>query len=247
VVGTVPIEVATPKYVVIVNAVQERIENGTYPPGVMLPSETDLMKEFGASRPIVVRAFDLLRQDGWIESRQGKGRFVLGRASRASRRAREHPYELLDGAETAGTKLLEAGPVKAPARAASALGVEPGTPVVARRRLVVVDGVGPVELGTAYLTENLATGTDVGSSTPLPEGLLRHVAQRKGVEFDHAAERISSRLPSADEAGLLEVGRRDPLLTVLLSVCDRAGKPLLALDVLLPASRHELEDVFPLS
>ncbi len=242
-----PIEVATPKYVVIVNAVQQRIEAGTYPPGAMLPSETELMKEFGASRPIVVRAFDLLRQDGWIESRQGKGRFVLGRTARTSRRAREQPYELLDGAETAGTKLLNAGPVAAPPRAASALNVEPGTPLVARRRLVVVDGVGPVELGTAYLTEDLATGTDVGSSTPLPEGLLRHVAQRKGVEFDHAAERISARIPSAEESGLLEVGRRDPLLTVLLSVCDRAGTPLLAVDVLLPASRHELEDVFPLS
>jgi GntR family transcriptional regulator len=246
VVGTVPIQVAPPKYAVIVNAVQQRIENGAYPPGAMLPSETELMKEFGASRPIVVRAFDLLRQDGWIESRQGKGRFVLGRTARTSRRAREHPYELLDGAETAGTKLLEAGPVKAPPRAASALNVEPGTPLVARRRLVVVDGVGPVELGTAYLREDLAAGTDVGSSTPLPEGLLRHISQRKGVEFDHAAERISARIPTVEEAGTLEVGRRDPLLTVLLSVCDRAGTPLVAVDVLLPASRHELEDVFPL-
>jgi GntR family transcriptional regulator len=35
-------------------------------------------------------------------------------------------------------------------------------------------------------------------------------------------------------------------LTVLLSVCDRSGTPLLTVDVLIPASRHELEDVFPL-
>lgn len=241
-----PIEVAPPKYVVIVNAIQDRIERGAYAPGAMLPSESELMKEFGASRPIVVRALDLLRQDGWVESRQGKGRFVLGRAARASRRAREHAYELLDGAETAGTKLLDAGPVDAPVRAASALGIDPGTRVVARRRLVVVDGVGPVELGSAYLGEDLAAGTDVASSNALPEGLLRHLAHRKGVEFDHVAERISARLPTVDEAGLLEIGRRDVVLTVLLTVCDRAGGPLLAVDVVLPASRHELEDVFPL-
>jgi GntR family transcriptional regulator len=243
----VPIEVAPPKYVLIVNGIQERIGNGTYPPRAMLPSETELMREFGASRPIVVRALDLLRQDGWIESRQGKGRFVLGPAARSSRRAREHSYELLDGAETAGTKVLEARPVKASARVAAALGVPAGAPLVARRRLVVADGIGPVELGTAYLPEELAGGTDVGSSTPLPEGLLRHIAQRKGVQFDHAAERISARTPTAEEAGLLEIGRRDPILTVLLSICDRVGTPLLAVDVLLPATRHELEDVFPLS
>ena len=244
---TVPIEVAPPKYVVMVNALQERIGNGTYPPGAMLPSESELMREFNASRPIVVRAWDLLRQDGWIESRQGKGRFALGPAARSSRRAREHPYELLDGAETASIKLLEAGPVKATTRIAGALNVATGARLVGRRRLVIADGVGPVELGTAYLAEGLADGTDVGSSTPLPEGLLRHVAQRKRVQFDHAAERISARTPTAEEAGLLEIGRRDPLLTVLLSVCDRTGTPLLAVDVLLPATRHELEDVFPLS
>jgi GntR family transcriptional regulator len=243
----VPIEVAPPKYVVMVNAIQERIGNNTYPPGAMLPSETELMREFGASRPIVVRALDLLRQDGWIESRQGKGRFVLGPAARSSRRGREHSYELLDSAETAGTKLLEAGPVKASARIAAALDLPVGAPLVARRRLVVADGIGPVELGTAYLPHDLADGTDVGGSTPLAAGLLRHVAQRKGVQFDHAAERISARTPTAEEAGLLEIGRRDPILTVLLSICDRAGAPLLAVDVLLPAARHELEDVFPLS
>jgi GntR family transcriptional regulator len=72
------------------------------------------------------------------------------------------------------------------------------------------------------------------------------VAARKGVVFDHAAERISAKLPSAEEARLLEVGRRDPLLAVLLTVCDRTGKPLLVLDVVVPTSRHELEDVFPI-
>lgn len=244
-VNPVPIEVSTPKYVLIVNAVQERIENGTYPPGVMIPSETELVREFGASRPIVVRALDLLRQDGWIESQQGKGRFARSRPARESRHAREHAYTLLDGAETAQTTLLSAGPMSAPPRAATALGIAPGTPVVARRRLVVAEEIGPVELGTAYVPVDLASGTAVGTLAPLPEGLLSHLSKRTGVVFDHAAERVSAKLPSAEEARLLKVGRRDPLLSVLLSVCDRTGKPLVAVDVVFPSSRHELEDVFP--
>jgi DNA-binding GntR family transcriptional regulator len=243
----VPIEVSLPKYATIVNAVQERIEGGTYPPGSLLPSESDLMKEFRVSRPTVVRALEFLRQQGWIEGHQGKGRYVLGRPARASRRSPEQAYALLNADETAGVKILEVGPVLAPARAASALELDPGTPVVARRRLVVAEEVGPVELGTAYVPVELAAGTDVGASNPLPEGLLRHLERAKNVEFDHASERISARLPSADEATLLEIGRRDPVLTVLLAVCDRAGKPLVAVDVVLPASRHELEDVFPLA
>lgn len=242
-----PIEVAPPKYVVIVNAVQRRIEDGTYAPGTMLPSETVLIREFNASRPVVVRALDLLRQDGWIESRQGKGRFALGRPGRASRRApREPRYAVLDDIEPPDSTVLAAGTVPASPRAADALGVEPGTPVVARRRMVVVEGVGPVELGTAYVPVDLADGTGVGGTDALPDGLLRHLAARKSVRFDHVSERISARLPAGDEAKLLRVGKNDPLLTVLLSVCDRRAVPLLAVDVLLPASRHDLEDVYPI-
>src|SRR5262249_25505758 len=161
------IEVSPPKYVVIVNAIQERIEGGTYAPGAMLPSESELMREFGASRPIAVRALDLLRQDGWIESHQGKGRFALGRPARESRRGREHAYASLDDAETGATRMLSVGELPAPARAATVLDIDPGTPVVARRRLVTVHGIGPVELGTAYLPAELADGTDVGDKAPL--------------------------------------------------------------------------------
>jgi GntR family transcriptional regulator len=242
----VPIEVAPPKYVVIVNAVQQRIDDGTYPPGAMLPSETELIREFGASRPVVVRALDLLRQGGWIESRQGKGRFVLGRPGGTEQRSRERRYALLDDDERAGSRLLAAGTVPAPPRAAVALGLEPGTPVVARRRLITVDEVGPVELGTAFLTVELAEGTGVGTEDAMPEGLLRHVAARKRLKFDHVTERISARLPSKEEAELLQVRESDSVLTVLLVVCDRSATPLLAVDVLLPAARHELEDVYPL-
>ncbi|EEP73087.1 GntR family transcriptional regulator [Micromonospora sp. ATCC 39149] len=241
-----PIEVAPPKYVVIVNAVQQRIEDGTYPLGGMLPSETELIREFRASRPVVVRALDLLRQGGWIESRQGKGRFVLGRPGGTEQRSRERRYGLLDDDERAGSTLLAAGTVPAPPRAAVALGVEPGTPVVARRRLITVEEVGPVELGTAFLSVELAEGTGVGAEDAMPEGLLRHVASRKRLKFDHVTERISARLPSAEEAELLQVRENDPVLTVLLVICDRSATPLLAVDVLLPASRHDLEDVYPL-
>lgn len=241
-----PIEVAPPKYVVIVNAVQQRIQDGTYPPGSMLPSETELIREFGASRPVVVRALDLLRQDGWIDSRQGKGRFVLGRPGGANRRERERRYGALEDDERAGSTLLHAGEVPAPPRAAAALGLEPDTPVVARRRLIAVDGLGPVELGTAFLPADLAAGTGAAGAEALPEGLLRHVAARKRVRFDHVTERISARLPDDEEAQLLQIAADDAVLTVLLSVCDRTGKPLLAVDLLLPARRHDLEDVYPL-
>lgn len=242
-----PIEVAIPKYVQVVNAVQARIEDGTYPPGMMIPSETELMREFQASRPIVVRAFDLLRQDHWIEARQGKGRFVLGPPARSAGRDRGKAYALLNGGEGASVHVLSAGPVLTPARVASALGVDQGTAVIARQRLVVVDEVGPVELGTTYIPIQLAAGTQVSDRAPISEGVLQHLARVKGVIFDHVAERLSARLPTTEEAKLLDIGRREPVLGAVLTVCDRTAQPLLAVDLVLPGSRHELQDVFALN
>ncbi|MFF5243684.1 winged helix-turn-helix domain-containing protein [Streptosporangium sp. NPDC000095] len=63
---------------------QRRIEVGDYPPGSMLLSENQLINEFGVSRPTVVAALRVLREQGWVESQQGKGRFVRRRRGRTT-------------------------------------------------------------------------------------------------------------------------------------------------------------------
>lgn len=244
-VSCVPIEVSPPKYVVIVNAIQRRIEDGTYPPGSKIPSETELVAEFATSRPVVVRALGLLQQEGWIEPQQGRGRFVRGRPASA-RPAPPRVAGLLDRDETAGVAVISAGPMLAPHRAAAALDVGPDTPVIARQLLVVAE-LGPVELATVYAPVELAAGTAMASREPIPAGLLRHLARRKGVVFDHATERISARPATAEEADLLKLGEGDCLLTALVSVRDRAGAPQLAIDAAIPPTRHEIEDAFPVS
>ncbi|UXX94325.1 GntR family transcriptional regulator [Streptomyces sp. AD2-2] len=72
-------DVEAPKYVRLAQTLQGRIEDGTYAPGTRVPSENQLVQAFGMSRPTVVRALELLKRDGWLESRQGYGTIVRGR------------------------------------------------------------------------------------------------------------------------------------------------------------------------
>src|SRR5882724_725981 len=72
-------EYTPPKYAQVITALQQRIESGEYPPGSLLPSEHQLSAEYGTARPTVVRALRVLRQEGWIDTQQGKGSFVRGR------------------------------------------------------------------------------------------------------------------------------------------------------------------------
>lgn len=59
----------------------EAIARGQYDPGQRLPSESELVKTFGASRPTVNRALRELQLSGIIERRAGSGSYVRSDAA----------------------------------------------------------------------------------------------------------------------------------------------------------------------
>jgi len=242
------VEFAPPRYVQMVNAIQQRIEAGTYPPGSLLPSENQLIAEFGVSRTTVTRALNLLRQDGWIDSQQGKGTFVRGRPADAGR-VRQGQL-LLDRADSdPHTRLLGAGTARPPGRVTEVLGVgETATATAVYRRLVTVEPDGtPVELVTAWFPPEVASGTLLGLPDPIAEGIGEHLRARKRLRVDHLTQRVSARLPAADEAKALDMPRRTPVLGVLVLAHDAAGGLVQVVDAVLPGDRHELEDSYPAS
>lgn len=238
-------EVAAPKYVRLAQTLQSRIEDGTYPSGTLVPSENQLVQAFGMSRPTVVRALELLKRDGWLESRQGYGTIVRGRP-KAVQEKDQRGRQTLERAEsqTSG-RLVEVTRVPVPPRIASALGVPKRTKVLARRMLVEEAGE-PVELASSYFPVALAEGTGLTSSEPLQEGLRQHLEARKKVHFDHVTERVSARIPSKDERDLLQLPAGEPVLSVLVIARDASGQALQVSDVLLPADRQEFEDTYRL-
>ncbi|MGA5582057.1 GntR family transcriptional regulator [Streptomyces thermodiastaticus] len=239
-------EVEPPKYVRLAQTLQRRIEDGTYAPGTRVPSENQLVQTFGMSRPTVVRALELLKRDGWLESRQGYGTIVRARpevVERKDQRGREALER--DEARSAG-RLVDVGRVPVPARVASALGLPKGAEVLMRRFLVEEDGEA-VELVSSYFPAGMVEGTELEADAPLSGSTREHLEARKKVRFDHVTERVSARLPEAREAELLELPDGVPVLSVLVVARDASGRALQVSDVLLPADRQELEDTYRLN
>jgi DNA-binding transcriptional regulator YhcF (GntR family) len=54
-----------------------RIADGTYALGTNLPPQRELAEEFGVSRDTVQRVLHELRNEGWVESRQGSGSRIV--------------------------------------------------------------------------------------------------------------------------------------------------------------------------
>lgn len=238
---------SAPKYAQVVAEIKRRIENGTYPPGSLLPSEHQLVSEFGVSRPTIVRSLASLRQDGWIDTQHGKGSFVRGRPALADAERTRPAQALLDVAESelAG-ELVQAGVKLAPLHITTLLGLPAGSRGFVRQLLLSEDGE-PVQLASAWLPLEVAAGTDLSSPDLLGESLRHHLQARKKIRLDHAVEQITARHPSGEEAALLHLSPDAPVLSVIVTAYDAAATPVQVSDLVLPGQRHELRDAYPLT
>lgn len=234
-----------PKYAQVVTEIRRRIESGSYPAGSLLPSEHQLVDEFGVSRPTIVKALGTLRQQGWIGTQQGKGSFVRGRPALADAERTRPAHEVLElpEAELAG-ELVQAGVKLAPPHVTALLALKPGARAFVRQRLLTEDGE-PVELASAWLPLEVASGTDMASAELLNESIRHHLYARKKIRLDHAVEQITARHPTGEEAALLRVRPDAPVLSVIVTAYDAAGTPVQVSDLALPGQRHELRDAYP--
>jgi DNA-binding FadR family transcriptional regulator len=62
----------------LVESLGDRIRDGRIAPGAKLPSEADIMREFGVSRTVVREALSKLQASGLVQTRHGIGTFVIG-------------------------------------------------------------------------------------------------------------------------------------------------------------------------
>lgn len=66
----------TPKYLKIASEIDAMIDEGKYPPGSQLPAHRALADELGTTPATVSKAYNVLTEQGRIESHVGRGSFV---------------------------------------------------------------------------------------------------------------------------------------------------------------------------
>jgi DNA-binding transcriptional MocR family regulator len=65
-----------PLYRQLADALKQAVDRGEIPLGTVLPPERALARSLAVSRATVVAAYDRLKAEGWLESRQGSGTWV---------------------------------------------------------------------------------------------------------------------------------------------------------------------------
>lgn len=81
-----PLQTVEPQrlYRQIAEQLRSLISRGEFMPGSRLPSERELAKQLGVSRPTVREALIALEVEGWVEVRTGSGVYVLERSAAAA-------------------------------------------------------------------------------------------------------------------------------------------------------------------
>jgi GntR family transcriptional regulator len=203
---------------------RERIRDRRLAPGAQIAPEPELMAEYGVSRATVRQALAGLVGEGLLEIRRGLGTYVtaprfehtIGGFYSFSREIERHGLE-------PGTRVLDIHTEPAAEQVAEALGIEPGTPVVALRRLRLA-GPDPLVVETSHLPAARFPGLEEVdfSAVRLYDTLLH----RYGCRPTRARETFEPILLTVDEAALLDQRRGEPALRVERTAFDQDDNPI---------------------
>jgi len=188
----------------------------------VLPDERLLALQFGASRNAVREALTLLRDEGFVERRQGCGTRVIAPQPLVGRASSGLVNDVADGPARVQYRPLWHEEVPATGTVARQLGLAPGDPVVLLERLTSVDGV-PTCLWTTYLRRE--DGLAVAATACSGDG-LELIERALGVEIGQVALQTEAVLADESVTDLLAVRPGQPLLRLSRLLFDATGRPV---------------------
>jgi GntR family histidine utilization transcriptional repressor len=230
---------AEPLYLKVKRHIRENIGSGKWAAAARVPSESEIVREFGISRMTANRALRELRDEGVLVRVAGVGSFV------AANQVRAHPLQVRGIAE----QIRERGHVHRAellclerTRAGAALAGDFG--VAARTELffsalVHFENDRPVQLEDRYVLPQLAPEyLDMDFTRITPYDYLTEVAPLS--EAEHVLRAV---MPDARTRKLLDMKRDEPCLLVVRRTWTAAAIASVA-KLYHPGSRYELSGRF---
>jgi GntR family transcriptional regulator len=205
-----------PAYDQIATELRRAILAGDYEPSEQdptrhqLPGAAELGAQYGVSAKTAARAVQQLVTEGFVEARPGLRPVVIPRVARPERWPMNRRYAraraksgLVFGSDMQGRDVdkhvTRAGWVEAPLPVAALLAIQPGEPVWARHREMLIDRQ-VAELSVSYFPADLARNVP-GLMTPgaFPAGGIVKILESSGHTVSRTENEVRARLASDEE------------------------------------------------
>ena len=220
----------------VARTLREQIAAQALEPGDRLPSEPELARTLGVSRPSLREGIALLEEDGVVRRLHGSGTYVSQRPSVRSDLSRNFSASSLIAAMALEPGSLDerCASEPAPPHVAEALGVDVGTPVCALRRVRTADGRRVVDSVDWCRADVLP----LEAMSQLEEGSIYAALAERGLPIHHGVATIEPAVARGDVARRLGVRPGAPLLTLFQLDSTADGT------VVLVSQEHHLADAF---
>lgn len=243
---------AEPIYRQIADDLRGKIETDEIAHGAQLPTESDLMGQYDASRNTVRDAIRLLTTRGLVETRPGQGTFVVEQVS---------PYVTTisdpDVGEESGLCRLELAASRhnsegthptveiqrASGRVARELHLDQGSTVISRRWKRYIDGA-PWSLQTSFYPMRLAEqgATQLIRAADIKPGVVSYLREALGIEQAGWRDTIIVRASNEVEAGFFRLSDdgRVSMIEDWRTAFDQHAAPFRVTVRVYPADRNQL-------
>ena len=208
-------------------------------PGALMPSEAELVAQFGVSRVTVTRALRELQAEGLVDRLQGVGTFAAHLAHVASTMSiRDLHEEITSRGHQHHAEVHLAKRERASAGLAARFRLPVGAPVF-HTLIVHFENDVPLQCEDRYVNPDCAPDyLKVDFTRTTPTQYLLQVAPLWEAKFA-----IEASAPSAEEARLLRVRHDEPCLVITRST-ERAGVPITHVRLVHPGSRYTVRGSF---
>ena len=211
-----------PLYVQVKELMTRRIIDGSWTPGMALPSEFQLAQQFGVSQGTVRKALDALSGENIVVRRQGRGTFVAAHDPHDSLFHFFHLVGVDGGRPRLESRLLSCRQGKANREECGKLDLDLGAGVFRIRRVRVLDGVDCIYERIA-VPAALFGGLD---RETVPNELYSLYQASYGVTVSRAVEHLQAVAADADDARAIGVEPGAPLLEIDRRAISLDGRPI---------------------
>lgn len=208
----------------IADQIEHDVRKNVLKPGDRLPTEQALSERFEVNRHTVRRAIAALSDLGVVRAEQGRGTFVqAGRIDyQITRRTRFSASMRAQEREAAGDP-LNVFEQRADPLVAAALNIRAGAPVAVIELLRLTDGY-PAALGThVFAKERFPDILTYFAST---QSITKALEAAGVSDYVRGRTQVSARMPTQEEARLLQAPKTRPLLVTEAVNLDLNGVPV---------------------
>lgn len=212
---------AVPMYKQVFTIISDWIASGELKPGDRIPSEAELIEEFGVSRITVRSAIAELVEDGVLTRSQGKGTFVA--APKSVYKANDlvgFSRSCILAGKTPSTKLISIEYVLPMAKQSEFFRIPDTENIICTKRLRSVDGV-PTMFEVNYYPAKFSFLFEENL-----EGSLFEIFQKHNLEIVNKVRTLETCFPTKEECELLNLSKNTPLLLFKDTQADPADNPL---------------------